>query len=241
MAKTELFIEDAPSKVKTMQWGGPSPILVASADIPTKQKAKQVAYTVPILGTVLAYNDYKKDPSVENGIGLGLSFIGDIGGIGGLTSVLKSAKAPKALKTVKINNIAKEIAETNTTKTAAKNTIVIEHPITDYNKTTKTALYGERPSKLTIREKLGVPKGTKVYTPEENVAFRQQINDFATKYGYEPIGTEVTDQEMLERYAKSLIKRHNTFYRGVNMPKKEHRSGIRQNLLQERIFLKKML
>lgn len=64
-----------------------------------------------------------------------------------------------------------------------------------------------------------LPKGQRTpYTLEENRAFRKQINEFANKYGYEPIGEEVTDPEVLERYARSLIKRHNTFYRGVNAP-----------------------
>ena len=72
-------------------------------------------------------------------------------------------------------------------------------------------------SKLTEAERLGIPKGERVpYTTEENIAFRKQINDFASKYGYEPIGEEVTDPEVLERYARSLIKRHNTYFRGIH-------------------------
>lgn len=85
----------------------------------------------------------------------------------------------------------------------------------------KTILFGERPSTLTRAERLGIPKGERIpYTEQENIAFRKQINDFANKYGYEPIGEEVIDPEVLERYARSLIKRHNTFYRGTNIPKK---------------------
>lgn len=80
---------------------------------------------------------------------------------------------------------------------------------------------GTRAAKISEAERLGIPKGTKYYTKEENIAFRNQINDFAKKYGYEPIGDEVTDPEVLERYARSLIKRHNTFYRGVELNPQE--------------------
>lgn len=75
----------------------------------------------------------------------------------------------------------------------------------------------EKPSKLTKAERLGIPKGGKVpYTTEENLAFRNQINEFAKKYGYNTIGDEVTDPEVLEKYARALIKQHNTFYRGIS-------------------------
>lgn len=80
---------------------------------------------------------------------------------------------------------------------------------------------GTRAAQISEAERLGIPKGTKYYTKEENIAFRNQINDFAKKYGYEPIGDEVTDPEVLERYARSLIKRHNTFYRGVELNPQE--------------------
>ena len=80
---------------------------------------------------------------------------------------------------------------------------------------------GTRTAQISEAERLGIPKGTKYYTQEENLAFRNQINDFAKKYGYEPIGDEVTDPEVLERYARSLIKRHNTFYRGVELNPQE--------------------
>jgi hypothetical protein len=77
--------------------------------------------------------------------------------------------------------------------------------------------FGIKPSKLTEAERLGIPKGGKVpYTPEENTAFRNQINEFAEKYGYNTIGDEVTDPEVLEKYARALIKQHNTFYRGIS-------------------------
>ena len=75
---------------------------------------------------------------------------------------------------------------------------------------------GTRSAQIPEYARLGLPKGSKVpHTEAENIAFRQQINDFAAKYGYQPIGDEVTDPEVLERYARSLIKRHNTFFRGV--------------------------
>lgn len=34
--------------------------------------------------------------------------------------------------------------------------------------------------------------------------------------GYNTIGDEVTDPEVLEKYARALIKQHNTFYRGIS-------------------------
>ena len=87
---------------------------------------------------------------------------------------------------------------------------------------TSLAFFESKPAKISEAERLGLPKGEKIpYSEAENVAFRQQINDFAAKYGYEPIGDEVTDPEVLERYARSLIKRHNTFYRGVKLNPKE--------------------
>lgn len=86
---------------------------------------------------------------------------------------------------------------------------------------TSLAFFERQPSKISEAERLGIPKGIKYYTQEENLAFRDQINNFAKKYGYEPIGDEVTDPEVLERYARSLIKRHNTFYRGVELNPKE--------------------
>lgn len=102
-------------------------------------------------------------------------------------------------------------------------------PLSQMSKTppTKTSLafFERQPAKISEAERLGVPKGIKYYTQEENLAFRNQINDFAKKYGYEPIGDEVTDPEVLERYARSLIKRHNTFYRGVvSNPSEPHLS-----------------
>lgn len=86
---------------------------------------------------------------------------------------------------------------------------------------TSLAFFERKPAKISEAERLGIPKGIKYYTQEENLAFRNQINNFAKKYGYEPIGDEVTDPEVLERYARSLIKRHNTFYRGVGLNPQE--------------------
>lgn len=123
-------------------------------------------------------------------------------------------RAQKAAKT----QIVAKAFDNQVKNTIPKITVSEINPIiyTPETNTSKTSLaFFERPSKLTLREKIGAPKGTKVYTPEENITFRQQINDFARKYGYEPIGQETTDPEVLERYARPLIKRHNTYYRGV--------------------------
>lgn len=98
-------------------------------------------------------------------------------------------------------------------------------PLPQTSKTTPTktslAFFERQPANISKAERLGISKGIKYYTQEENLAFRNQINNFAKKYGYEPIGDEVTDPEVLERYARSLIKRHNTFYRGVELNPKE--------------------
>ena len=87
---------------------------------------------------------------------------------------------------------------------------------------TSLAFY-ERPSKITTLEKKGYPKGTRnnadlrPYSAEENKLFREQINAFAKKYGYEQVPNDLPDTE-LNTYARELIERHNSFYRGVEMP-----------------------
>lgn len=81
---------------------------------------------------------------------------------------------------------------------------------------------GTRSAKISESELAGIPRGGRApYTREENIAFRNQINEFANKYGYEPIGEEVTDPDVLERYARAMISKHNSFYRGVHMPYNE--------------------
>lgn len=169
--------------------------------------------------------DYNAIASTATGLGNTLMgvvslapFIG--GGVKVATKLANNFnRAQKAART----QIVAKAFDNQVKSTIPKITVPEVNPIiyTPSTNTSKTSLaFLERPSKLTLREKIGAPKGTKVYTPEENVAFRQQINDFAQKYGYEPIGQETTDPEVLERYARSLIKRHNTFYRGVSLPQK---------------------
>ena len=91
---------------------------------------------------------------------------------------------------------------------------------------------GTRSAKISKSELAGIPKGGHApYTREENIAFRNQINEFANKYGYEPIGEDVTDPEVLERYARSMISKHNSFYRGVHMPYNEDDIAIIHKVL----------
>jgi hypothetical protein len=80
----------------------------------------------------------------------------------------------------------------------------------------------ERPtSSLSARERLGLPKGSKVYTEAENQQFLKQINDFAGKYGYPGLEEGTYSVQELESYARALIDKHNSYYRGVVMPEGE--------------------
>ena len=106
-------------------------------------------------------------------------------------------------------------------------------PVRTSSSLTGREFWIERPAaKISEAERLGIPKGETVpYTRDENIAFRNQINEFANKYGYEPIGEEVTDPEVLERYARSMISKHNSFYRGIHMPYNEDDIAIIHKVL----------
>lgn len=78
-----------------------------------------------------------------------------------------------------------------------------------------------RSSRISEAERLGIPKSERAgyHTIAEDKAFKQQIVDFANKYGYDisdiPKGAPTKE---LERYARDLIAKHNSYYRGVEMP-----------------------
>lgn len=75
-------------------------------------------------------------------------------------------------------------------------------------------------SKLTLREYEGLPKGIKVYTKEENDAFRKKFQEFLDKYEYNDIDLKTISDDNLERVARDIINQHNTYVRGVRIPEK---------------------
>lgn len=91
----------------------------------------------------------------------------------------------------------------------------------------------EKPSKLTEAERLGIPKGERsTYMNQEDLnLFKNQINEFAKSNKYPTFDKEVFSQQEIERFARDMINRHNSFYRGVNMPwKKGDLEIINKNL-----------
>lgn len=76
----------------------------------------------------------------------------------------------------------------------------------------------------------------------DNRSFLKQINDFADKYGYQGLDEAGNySSAELEAYAKSLIDRHNKFYRGVFVPENPEdlqsiRSIIGENATDEEIL-----
>lgn len=115
-------------------------------------------------------------------------------------------------------NLYKEIDKTSPLLEISPKTINLENGIIGNNGNTKyhrtwLGMY-ERPSKITIAEKSGLPKHDrhKFHTEEENEAFIQKANEFAEKYDYPKINSEGD----IERQARDMLDRHNTFLRGVN-------------------------